>query len=129
MAYLVAAPKFFTMTYSSGFFCLKSNVMKKENTERGFNILKGVDRYNCGYSLQESSIATEPCVWLGIDDANPIILAADAKKLGIETNKNIGWMDYHIPKEVLLTTRMHLTIDMAKDLIKHLEYFVETGEL
>mgnify|MGYP006958843775 CR=1 FL=1 len=36
---------------------------------------------------------------------------------------------YEIPKEVLLTTRMHLTQKQVKDLIPILQKFVDTGEL
>lgn len=37
-----------------------------DHTERGFGIYANfVDRYGYRFSVQESSIATEPCVWIG----------------------------------------------------------------
>lgn len=37
-----------------------------EHTGRGFAISKFVDRYGHECSIQDSSIATEPCIWLGL---------------------------------------------------------------
>lgn len=39
--------------------------MKLEITNRGFICYSGKDRYDAEYSLQESSIASEACIWLG----------------------------------------------------------------
>ncbi|MDB4430896.1 hypothetical protein N9137_00710, partial [Pseudomonadales bacterium] len=69
-------------------------------------------------SLQESSSAMAAKVWLGIDDANPIVLV-----------EGKGWQPYHIPEDVILTTRMHLTQEDAKLLIERLQVFVDTGGL
>jgi hypothetical protein len=63
-------------------------------TERGFMRGEFKDRYGKDCSIQESSIATEYCIWLGVDNE-----------------------------------RMHLTQQMAADLIRLLYRFVETGEL
>lgn len=57
-------------------------------------------------------------VWLGVADADPKIMASDAEKLGIKTDATSGWIEYEIPKEVLLSTRMYLTQEMVKDLLK-----------
>ena len=40
-----------------------------------------------------------------------------------------GWVKFEIPKEVLLSTRMHLTRKQVKELLPLLQKFVETGEL
>jgi len=37
-------------------------------TERGFDYVEFTDRYGQVSSLQKSSIATEDCIWLGIND-------------------------------------------------------------
>lgn len=63
-------------------------------TERGFMRGEFKDRYGKDCSIQQSSIATEDCIWLGVDNE-----------------------------------RMHLTPQMAADLIPLLQHFVETGEL
>ena len=41
--------------------------MKVTRTERGFEIVEFLDHYRRLSSLQQSSIATERCVWLGVD--------------------------------------------------------------
>ena len=103
--------------------------MDLTKTERGFEIGEFTDRYGAKCSLQKSSLATEDAIWLGVNDANPQIMASDAKKLGLTNDENVGWIKFNIPKEVLLNTRMHLTRDMVKNLIPILEKFVKTGEL
>jgi len=40
-----------------------------------------------------------------------------------------GWVDYAIPEDVFLTTRMHLTREQVKMLIPILQKFVDTGEI
>lgn len=95
-----------------------------DKTNRGFDIHHFLDYYNNRYSLQKSS-ATEDAIWLGIDDANPQIMAKDCPAVSTD----VGWVSYPIPAEVLLTTRMHLTRDQVKDLLPILQKFVDTGEL
>jgi hypothetical protein len=74
-------------------------------TERGFFRGEFKDRYGEKCSIQESSIATEYCIWLGCDH---------------ETCDDKG-----LP----CGARMHLTQEMAADLIPLLQKFVETGIL
>jgi len=110
----------------------KSGTMSKiktKKTNRGFALGEFTDRNGAKCSIQKSSLATEHAIWLGIDDADPQIMVSDAHKLGIPTPSNNGWVKYDIPKEVLLNTRMHLTIKQAKALLPILQKFVETGEL
>lgn len=70
-------------------------------TNRGFGLVTFKDLYGDECSLQESSLATEACIWLGMDK----------------------------PKEVEGTVlgRMHLNQKQAKSLIKLLNFFVKTG--
>ena len=103
--------------------------MEKRKTERGSDIIEFKDRYNAKCSLQKSSLATEDAIWFGITDADPQIMVYDAKKIGIPTNENNGWMKFEIPKEVLLSTRMHLTQEQVRNLLPYLQKFVDTGEL
>lgn len=83
--------------------------MRMGKTIRGFARAEFVDRYGNRCSLQKSSIATEDCVWLGVD------IPFDCFKEGRDP-----------PKEV---TRMHLTRKGAKEIMRHLVRFIETGEL
>lgn len=87
-------------------FCAESLPMKFSKTNRGFALIEFTDRYGKACSLQKSSLATEDCVWLGVDH---------------------GAID--LPPGVHCLSRMHLTRRMAESLIKHLTTFVETGEL
>jgi len=93
-------------------------MMKKSVTNRGFALVEFTDRNGQACTLQKSSLADEDCVWLGVEDADPKIMARDAARLGLPTNgQSTGWVPYHIPKEVLLSTRMHLNADMARSLV------------
>lgn len=101
------------------------------NTQRGFRIGEFKDRYDEGCSIQESSImAEEGHIWFGIDDPKPQIMASDAKIMGIPTGgQDCGWVKYPIPSQVHLSTRMHLSQSMVKDLLPVLQYFAEHGTL
>lgn len=92
--------------------------MKVKRTQRGFRLVEFIDRYGAKCSLQKSSIATEDCVWLGPDEANPQILVAGQ-----------GWKPIPLPEDAVCHTRMHLTQKQVKDLLPHLKKFVETGEI
>ncbi len=90
-----------------------------------FGYVKFEDKYGLPCSMQQSSITTERCMWLGVDDAKPVVKAKDAIKLGIQTHETVGWIDYNIPKEVLLHTRMHLTEKQVVALIAHLRQWLK----
>ena len=103
--------------------------METSRTSRGFSIAKFKDRYGNVCSLQKSSLATEDCIWLGVDDADPRVMAVEAARFGICADKVTGWVPYPIPECVGLTTRMHLSREQVADLLPHLQKFVATGEL
>lgn len=103
--------------------------MNLDETERGFAIGKFTDRYGTKCSIQKSSLATEDCIWLGINDADPKIMASQAEKFGVETDETTGWVKYPVPDEVLLSTRMHLSQEDVKKLLPLLQKFAETGSL
>ena len=79
--------------------------MKLAATSRGFLRAEFRDRYGADCSIQESSLATESCIWLG----------CERESLG-HNREPIG-------------ARMHLTQALAAELIPLLQHFVETGEL
>ncbi len=81
-------------------------MLKIKTTERGFRYAEFIDRYGSQCSIQESSLATEAAIWLGVDVPFPEFRP-------------------HGPVD---STRMHLTQEMARDLIPLLELFVEKGE-
>jgi len=103
--------------------------MKKTKTHRGFELIKFNDLYDSSCSIQESSLATDQAIWIGIDDADPKIMASQADEYGVETNKTTGWVEYPISKDVSFNTRMHLNREQVKEILPHLIKFVETGEI
>jgi hypothetical protein len=48
-----------------------------------------MDRYDKPAYLSKSSLATEDCIWLGIEQPKVKILAVDAAKLGISTTETV----------------------------------------
>lgn len=94
--------------------------MQIEQTARGFDYSDFTDKYGVKCSIQKSSAASEPCIWLGVKNA-----ATNAK---IMTDHS-GRQPYNIPKEVLLHDRMYLNRKHVAELIPLLQKFVDTGEL
>lgn len=92
--------------------------MKRETTERGFGIYKFKDHYGLECSLQESSLATESAIWLGIAENKVEHCIADK-----------GWVPVELPKDTLVHNRMHLTREQVKEIIPLLQKFVDDGEL
>lgn len=97
-------------------------------TARGFGIIHFDDSYMTACSLQISS-NVEPHVWLGVTDANPVILASQAAAHGVETNESTGWVPYPIPDAVVLHTRMHLDRKLAWSVGWKLIWWTLTGRL
>lgn len=96
---------------------------KMKQTARGFDYTEFKDKYDNNCSLQKSSLATEDCIWFGVDDYKPQILASKTEAGGT------GWVPYYISSDVSTSTRMHLTQDMVRELLPILERFADTGEL
>ena len=105
-----------------------------EPTHRGFLNGKFTDGSGVGCSIQESSAMAhndeDGCfLWLGVDNANPLIMAVDARRLGMPTDQYVGWVPYPVPKEVLMHTRMHLNQKQVKELLPLLKHFAKHGQL
>lgn len=92
--------------------------MKLTRTTRGFQRAEFTDRYGASYSIQESSLATEACIWLGVNEPEVKRLIPDQ-----------GWKDIELPEGTVKFGRMHLTQDMVAELLPLLQRFVETGRL
>ena len=102
-------------------------------TSRGFQKIEFKDKYAIKCTLQQSSLAEyeQPgtsAVWLGVEDANPQVMAKDAASVGIETTETVGWVKYPIPDKVSLATRMHLDRKQVASLIATLQKWLDTGE-
>jgi hypothetical protein len=107
--------------------------MKTQSTNRGFRIIEFSDLYDKKCSIQKSSLATDDCIWLGIDDADPKIMCKDAIRLGLRKatggEEDNGWCDFEVPQKVGFTTRMHLNREQAQGLVSILQKFVKNGDL
>lgn len=103
---------------------------EQTTTQRGFIKLLFKDSYDNLCSLQESSNAEDDFIWLGIENAEPLIMESDAVKLGlISKDSPVGWIKYSIPEEVLLHTRMHLSKEQATILGLKLLHFGTSGDI
>ncbi len=98
-------------------------------TPRGFTVVEFVDFYGHTCTLQKSSLATEDAIWLGVEEAEPKILASQAAAHGVKTDETTGWVPYPVPEEVMMTTRMHLTREQVKELLPYLTRFLATGDI
>jgi hypothetical protein len=111
-----------------------------DETCRGFRLVKFTDEYGKECSLQISSRAVcenedgtvdDPLgwIWLGIDDAEPLIMKTKARELGmpLPPGEVRGWMPYPVPEDVLMHTRMHLNEQQVRGLIARLQTWLDTG--
>ena len=103
-------------------------------TERGFYHLEFTDRYGEQCSLQESSLATEDAIWLGINE--PKINEFWKEAAPAEKHLTSKWetrskedLKQSPNNDICINGRMHLTRDMVKVLLPYLYNFVKTGEL
>lgn len=80
-------------------------------TQRGFATGKFDDYYKQKCSIQDSSLATEPAIWLGIDNTGPHIRGPKGGP-----NEDIK-------------ARMHLNVPQVEELIEVLQRFVKTGSI
>lgn len=103
--------------------------MQQDKTDRGFDIINFSDCYGVGCSLQKSSSAERDCIWLGITDPKPRIMAAHAAAAGVQTAEQTGWVDYPLPENVFISARMHLTQEQVVELLPYLVEFVESGSI
>lgn len=89
----------------------KKPYIEMGTTSRGFAIGKFTDHYGQLCSIQESSLATEAAIWIGVDNTGPELKGPKGL-----TNEDVG-------------SRMHLTQSQAAELLPILTQFVLTGGL
>lgn len=90
--------------------------MKVDVTERGFVRGDFKDRYGEECSIQESSLATEAALWLGINEVHPVYMS------------HAGWQPIpYPPDDVVDSARMHLTQRHVKTLLPLLNHFAKYG--
>lgn len=110
--------------------------VKLERTSRGFMRGEFIDFYGAQCSIQESSLADDNAIWIGINDPDLKIMARDALAIGRDDllkeegpERLNGWVDYPVPDQVHATTRMHLNQEQVAALLPLLHFFVEHGFL
>ena len=91
---------------------------KLRKTARGFQIAEFKELYGKDCSIQESSLATEAAIWLGIDAPSVRVIV-----------KGKGWQDVPLPEGGSVRGRMHLSQEQVQDLLPLLQRFAETGYL
>ena len=103
--------------------------MKRTRTQRGFTYNEFTDDYGQECSLQRSSSACVDRVWLGVNNADPKVMASKAAANGVNTVKTTGWVEYPLPEDVSLSTRMHLNRRQSIVLAFKLICFWLTGKV
>lgn len=94
--------------------------------DRRFKKMTFDDVYNVKCSLQKSSLASEECIWFGVEDINPRIFVPGMHSPFEGTKKAVP---YNLPSEVIISNRMHLNREQVKMLLPALQEFVDTGEI
>lgn len=109
--------------------------MKVKTTSRGFELIEFEDSNGEACSLQQSS-ATEfergpgqDYLWLGVHETRPKVLASKAAAAGIQTTETTGWVDIPLPEGAMISSRMHIDRDQARELVAHLKRWISTGSL
>lgn len=95
-------------------------MLKTGKTNRGFVRLEFEDFNGKSCSIEESSLATESCIWLGHDEMDIIYFVP---------NGNPPWRPLEVPATTQCNTLMHLNRNQVAELLPVLQHFVETGNL
>lgn len=85
-------------------------------TARGFLLGEFEDRNNQRCNVQASSIATEECIWLGVDEPEITHIAGTPRP-------------FKLPEGVVAFGRMHLNREQAGALARVLRHFELHGDL
>jgi len=64
---------------------------------------------------------------LGIPQPNAVVRAKHAAAVGVETEKEEGWVEYPLPEEVLVDSYLHLDREQVCGLIARLQHWLDNG--
>lgn len=105
-------------------------------TERGFEVNHFKDTYGFDCSIQDSSLATDDRIWLGVHNAPIKIMKkdiADWRMCDIIPDDGMtneyGWCTVKLPVTALVESRMHLNRKQARELAEELLYFADNGHI
>lgn len=85
-------------------------------TPRGFGLGSFKDRNGAACNVQVSSLATEECIWLGVEEPEVTFIAGTPRP-------------FVLPEGVVAFGRMHLNRAQAGELAKVLRRFADTGQI
>lgn len=97
-------------------------MLKTTRTERGFLIAEFEDVNGLACSIQESSAIC----WEGEEEEGDYLWLGISKT---EIKSGPPWVDYKLPDNVHVFTRMHLRQSHVKELLPLLQHFAEHGVL
>jgi hypothetical protein len=89
-----------------------------DKTDRGFPFCEFYDLYENLCYVQDSSLAFENAIWLGVREANPLIRIPGE-----------GWQPVDFPEGTLFKTQMHINQNQAKALVEVLQRFIKSGSI
>lgn len=104
----------------------------------GWPRINFVDAYDTPCYVQVSSIVGDypdaedrpgtSALWLGVQGVQAQVMARDAAKVGVQTEKTTGWVDFPIPPQVLITRQMHLNREQVAALRDRLTEWLDACE-
>lgn len=59
----------------------KKKMLTKTKTQRGLTLYTGKDRYGKEFSIQDSSLADEACIWLGSEESRAHLTIEQVKEI------------------------------------------------
>ena len=101
-----------------------SEELKVEKTQRGFQRIEFTDSNGKSCSLQQSSLATDDCIWLGCNEIGLMEFVAGRQPAWQEIDTTFS-LSHHWNAN----TRMHLNREQVSALLPHLMEFVFSGSL
>lgn len=103
--------------------------MDFKKTERGFAFGCFLDAKGVECSIQDSSLASQAAIWLGVRDANPQKLGPNGWEAVPDPVQPIPIEGYPgLTHDILFTTRMHLGIKGVKYLRTRFKKFLDDKE-
>lgn len=102
-------------------------MIKIKKTERGFAFLNFKDKNGVECSIQQSSLATDECIWFGADKIGLKEFVAHRQPNAWEDKPEVD--ENSISHHFIANNRMHLTRKQVAKLLPILQKFVDTGNL
>lgn len=93
--------------------------LRPDKTGRGFNVRAFTDLYGSTCSVQDSSLATDDAIWLGVDDGGHFNMQTSEEE----------WRRRHPDMTRATGGRMHLSRGQVAALLPLLQHFVASGML